>query len=84
MTTRAHELLALAAYLDGIVDRCRVRRVLGACAVCDVDAAHAAQFARVALLSTLRKQHLRLTYCAPEVERRALREQLRIALDNIA
>ena len=84
MTTRAHELLALATYLDGVVGRCPVRRVLGACPICAVDAHTATQFARTALLSTLRKRHLRLAYCAPDVERRALREQLRIALDNTA
>jgi hypothetical protein len=65
MTTRAHELIGLALYLDGIVSRCRVRRALGSCAICAGDAHTAQSFARAALLSTLRKQWLRLEYCPP-------------------
>jgi hypothetical protein len=76
MTTRAQELLALAAYLTGIVDRCRVRRVLGACSICEHDGAYATQFARRALLSTLRKRALCLTY----EPRPMTRYKLRVAL----
>lgn len=63
MTTRAQELMGVALYLDGIVGRCRVRRVLGSCAICAGDAHAARDLARAALLSTLRKQWLRLEYC---------------------
>lgn len=75
--TRAQELLREVDRLMFRVRMCPTRRVLGACAVCDECTNEATAIARTALLATLRKQHLRLTYFAPDAERRALRERLR-------
>jgi hypothetical protein len=84
MTTRAQGLLAEAAVSLELTHRCSVVRALGKCVICDGLREHALGLARIALLSTLRKQHLRLTYFEPEIERRALLDELRIALDSRA
>lgn len=70
MTSRAQELFAHSRVLQVLADR--YGAPFDALALCA---------ARAALLSTLRKQHLRLVYFEPERARRALLVDLRAALD---
>lgn len=82
MITRSQELIAEALQYDRDAELCQTRAEQAWCSYCERDTVRARDLARTALLATLRKQHLRLTYFAPDAGRRALREQLRNALDK--
>lgn len=82
--SRARWLIAKAVAAVTATSTCSNRRRGEACAACDGYDATARDLARTALLATLRKQHLRLTYFEPERERRAMFDELRMLLDRNA
>jgi hypothetical protein len=84
VTTRAQELIAAALQYDRDVELCQMRAEQVWCSYCERDTVRARDLARTALLATLRKQQLRLTYFTPDVDRRALLDDLRNLLDTSA
>lgn len=82
MSTCVEELIEAALQYDRDVQFCQTRAEQAWCSYCKRDSLRARNLARTALLATLRKQHLRLAYFAPDAERASLRKRLRITLDR--